>query len=614
MCGIIGMCISQRFSERVKASMGELLTRGLKCLEYRGYDSVGIAVSDGREIVVRKGKGKVDEVSLRLGFRLFDGKVGVAHTRWATHGEPNDRNAHPHCDCSGRVAVVHNGIIRNFISLRKELAERHVFRSDTDTEVVAHLIEEFLSSGAGPFQAFKQAVKRLEGSYALAVIVGGESKIFFAKRESPLVIGLCEDAKMVASDIPALLPYTKLVVPLDDNEVGWVSESEVFIERLDTGEPIDLRSRALVVEWRPEMVTKGGYEHFMLKEIHEQPQAVRSTIDGALSDDSIDRAADALASARNVFIAAAGTSYHAGLVIKYFLERTLRRPVYAFISSEYRHHSTLAMEGDILLAISQSGETIDTLKSVRAFKARGARALALTNVLGSAIYREADLSVITRAGPEIGVAATKTFLTQVAIGEILSIKVGVRSGALRQTEAMELVSALEKAPSITSGSITLAEPRAALLSEELKTRRSMYVLGRGLGVPLAMEGALKVKEVAYIHAEAYPAGESKHGPIALVEEGFPVIFVVTGDSIEEIVSNVMEMNARNALTIAVSARESEAVSLARQAIFVDTDVHVDLLEPFALVPPLQLLAYYIAIRLGLDPDKPRNLAKTVTVE
>lgn len=612
MCGIIGLCVNEKFKGRVRETLGGILTKGLKSLEYRGYDSVGIAVSDGSYLVIRKAKGKVDEISRKLSFVKYDGLLGLGHTRWATHGEPCDRNAHPVYDCTGNVVAVHNGIIRNFMRLRKELGSSHVFNSDTDTEVVAHMVEEGVMRGEDPYESFKRAVSRLEGSYALAVMVLGVRKIFFAKRESPLVVGLGDGAMFLSSDITALLPYTDRVIPLEDGEIGWIDSDTVYIERIDSGDTVDVASRTMRVEWKAEMAAKGGYPHYMLKEIHEQPLAVKSTIDGVLSDDTVDRVARALAESEAIFIAAAGTSYHAGLVIKHFIEKLSGRPLVPFIASEYKHYSRLATEGSVLLAISQSGETIDTLKTVRFFKDRGAKTIALTNVIGSAIYREADEFILTRAGPEIGVAATKTFLTQVAAGEILAVKTAFYSGKMTEGEMRRAINELESAPKVISKSISISEPKASLLSEDLSKSRSLYVLGRGLGVPLAMEGSLKIKEISYLHAESYPAGESKHGPIALVEEGFPVIFVITEDSKEDILSNVMEMNARRAYTIAIASGQSEASELSRERIIID--VGSELLEPLALAPPLQLMAYYMSIRLGHDPDKPRNLAKTVTVE
>jgi len=611
LCGIIGLCATTAFKDRVKEPIGEILTKGLKLLEYRGYDSVGIAVLTDRGIVVRKAKGKVDEVSSKLSFRSYDGLVGVGHTRWATHGEPSDENAHPLFDCEGKVAVVHNGIIRNFMKIKKELESRHVFRSNTDTEVVAHLIEEYMKRGSDAYEAFKSAVAMLEGSYALAAVVAGTDKIFFAKKESPLVVAIGDGANFVSSDIPAVLTYTNKVIPLEDGEVGWVSGREVFVEKLG-GPQVDYYSRVVVVTWKPSMASKGGYPHYMLKEIHEQPLAVKSTLDGVLSDDALDRAAELLKHAETVFITAAGTSFHAGLVAKHFIEKLAKRPVYAFIASEYRHYAHLANEETALLAISQSGETIDTIKALKSFKDRRAKTIALTNVIGSAIYREADFSILTRAGPEIGVAATKTFLTQVLVGEVLAGKLALLEGSLGASEFNDLLKSLEKAPSTVAKAISASETRASALAEGLSNKRSMYVLGRGLGVPLAMEGSLKIKEVSYIHAEAYPAGESKHGPIALVERGFPVIFVVTSDSIDELVGNVMEMSARGAFVISVSCSQNEAVDLSSVSIVPQAES--EFLEPFALAPPLQLLAYYLSIKLGHDPDKPRNLAKTVTVE
>lgn len=612
MCGIIGLCVNRSFKEKVKESMGEILTKGLRNLEYRGYDSVGIAVSNGEYILIRKAKGKVDEVSKKLSFHMYDGWIGVAHTRWATHGEPSDRNAHPVFDCTNKIAVVHNGIIRNFARIKRELEREHIFNSDTDTEVVAHLIEEYIKNGYDSYTAFKNAVKRLEGSYALAIIISGVKKIYFAKKESPLIIGISDYANFVSSDITAILPYTNKVVPLEDGEVGWISDSEVLVETLLDDSRVDLSRRIMVVDWKPDMVAKGGYPHYMLKEIHEQPLAIKSTLDGMLSDETIDRIAEYFLEAERIFITAAGTSFHAGLVIKYFIEKLVRRPIYIFISSEYTHYRFLANRNSVILAISQSGETIDTLKALRSFKEKQAKTIALTNVIGSAIYREADVSILTRAGPEIGVAATKTFLTQILAGEILAARMAFFDGKISNNELNDVFKKLEEGPKIVSKSISMSEPKVSQLAENFSKKRSIYVLGRGLGVPLAMEGSLKIKEITYIHAEAYPAGESKHGPIALVENDFPVIFVITRDSIDEITGNVMEMNARNAYTFAISSSFNEATDLSKNRIVIPVDS--EYLEPFALIPPLQLLAYYISIRLGYDPDKPRNLAKTVTVE
>ncbi len=615
MCGIIGVTVAPLRAKDDPYRVAEVLVRGLFSLEYRGYDSVGIAVVGlNGELVVKKAKGTVERVSAKLNFRETPGCTGIGHTRWATHGPPSDSNAHPHTDCSSRIAVAHNGIIRNHLELRKTLEEAgHVFKSDTDTEVVAHLIEDYLSKERCFYSAFKQAVQKLEGSYAIvAITVEDPHRVFFAKKESPLIIGFGEDENYVASDIPALIENTRKVAPLEDFDVGWVSPEDVFVENILSGKHVDLKSRVITVSWRAEMAKKGGYPHFMIKEIHEQPLALKTTYEGLMSDRALDKAAEIIVGCNRLFIAAAGTSYHAGLVTKYFLERIAKIPVYAFISSEYKHASTLAREGDAIILISQSGETIDTLKALRTFKDAGATTIAVTNVLGSAIDRESDYTILTRAGPEIGVAATKTFSTQVLTGIMLTVKTASRMGMIGEKEEQESIKELASAGEILGRAIEASESIMRTLSERMSGCRNAYFLGRGMGVPLAMEAALKLKEISYIHAEAYPAGESKHGPIAIVEKDFPVFFFATSDTLEEIPGNVAEMNARGAYTVLFCTANAEIS--ADPKLLVRLPEATPLLEPFVFIPPFQLLSYYTAVRLGYDPDKPRNLAKTVTVE
>ncbi len=618
MCGIVGMCMAGITKNR--QTLGGMLTSALKSLEYRGYDSVGLAILQdygfSSKIIIRKAKGKVDEVSERMQFYALTGRVGIGHTRWATHGPPNDINAHPHTDCEDKIAVVHNGIIKNFYELKEALSKKgHVFKSDTDTEVIAHLVEDYLRHGEETsfYQAFKKAISRLEGSYAIAVISTYEpGKIFFAKNESPLIIGLGKNSNYIASDIPALLPYTKTVIPLKDGDLGWISPSDIHIDNIRDQRARDWRSLVIKVEWKPEMAKKGGYPHYMIKEIHEQPIAVKSTYEGLLSDNRLILAAEFLNRANKIFVTAAGTSYHAGLILKYFIENIVKEPVYSFISSEYRLPLNLVEENDVIIAISQSGETIDTIKATREFKKKGARLLSITNVLGSALDRDSDLTLPMRAGPEIGVAATKTFLTQVMTGELLAINMARSAGVLSDMEADALIRELSRAPSMISQSIVQTEKWSKRTSEYLRTKSNAYFLARGLGVPLAMEAALKVKEISYIHAEAYPAGESKHGPIAVVERGFPVFFLVTRDSLEEIQGNIAEMKARGATTFVLTSVNSDKLSISDQLLVLPEGT--SLIEPFVLTPPFQLLSYYTAVALGYDPDKPRNLAKTVTVE
>lgn len=611
MCGIIGV-VGKPGNNVVPKTI-----EGLYRLEYRGYDSVGLAaVTPSNRLEVRKAAGRLGRVERILGMRSIVAWCAVGHTRWATHGPPTDYNAHPHTDCRNTLAVVHNGIIKNFMELRSYLSERgHELRSDTDTELIAHLIEEFLSKGMDLLAALKETVKLLEGSYALAVVyVGSPDRIYFAKRESPLVIGLGDGENFLASDIPAFLEHANRVIILEDGEVGWITADGVHIEKVD-GRPVDARSRVKVIEWSAEMASKGGYPHYMLKEIHEQPRSLRDTYFGMLSVKEVAKASEMLLSGRRIYVTAAGTSYHAALVFDYVMNSVSGIPVIPFISSEYKKYSKVIRSDDVLVAISQSGETIDTLKAVRLFKQCGGKVIAVSNVLGSAIPRESDLTLYTRAGPEIGVAATKTFLAQVMVLTYLAAKVALYGGAVSESEYNDLVNSLSEAPRLVEDSINRTEGYIRDLASYLvkSGHKDLYYLGRGLGYPLALEGALKLKEVAYLHAEAYPAGESKHGPIALVREGYPVLFVVTSDTRDEIIGNMQEMKARGALVMALSRSDVGVRETSGVLIEVPAASSL-LLEPFSLVPPLQLLAYYASVKQGHDPDRPRNLAKTVTVE
>ena len=611
MCGIIGI-VSKPGA--LREPIGSVVKRCLERLEYRGYDSVGIAVINNGLVEVRKGKGKISEVSVRLRFGEVDGLTALGHTRWATHGKPSDENAHPHVDCTGRIAVVHNGVISNFMELKEELARKgHIFRSETDTEVIAHLIEEYLKLGYTPFEAFKATISRLKGSYALVVAIAQEpNRLYFAKNTSPLIIGIGNGAIFIASDIPAFLEFTNTVIVLRDGEYGFIEAGMIYIER--DGEPVKVEDRVRTINWTIEMASKGGYPHFMLKEIHEQPIALNQTIAGLISDEALDKVAEVLANARRVFITGAGTSYHAGLVADYILS-SMGVDAHAFISSEHKRYLKLAGENDALLAISQSGETIDTLVAVKAFKERGVKVIALSNIMDSAIPREAHYMVYTRAGPEIGVAATKTFTTQLAALVIMAAKVGLELGLVDRDEYGNMVDELTKTPRIIQSMLANVEGKVKALSMYMAKARSAYYLGRGIGVPLSMEGALKLKEVAYIHAEAYPAGESKHGPIALVEEGYPVVFtILNDDNVDALLGNVMEMKARGAYLIGlVDEKHEPTFRNALNALLKMPNMDYRI-APIVYAVPMQLIAYYTAIARGYDPDKPRNLAKTVTVE
>ncbi|MEB2837320.1 MAG: glutamine--fructose-6-phosphate transaminase (isomerizing) [Desulfurococcales archaeon] len=613
MCGIIGVTARD-------GNVVPLVLEGLERLEYRGYDSVGVAVNAGGRILVRKASGKLADVRRRLALDSLVGSTAIGHTRWATHGAPNDVNAHPHEDCDGSIALVHNGVIRNYASLREELASRgHRLRSETDTELIAHLIEEGVKAGLPVIEALAGAISRLDGSYALAILVAGEpGRIYFARMRSPLILGFGEGVNAVASDIPALLHLTRRIMTLEDGEFGWISPDRVEIYRLGAGgyerlKAIEVQARVKTVEWTLEKASKGGYPHFMIKEIYEQPQALQDTYNGAVEAPEVSRAARLIVEAPRVYVVGAGTSYHAGLVFSYYLSRLAGVASIPLISSEFKFYESTVGEGDVVVAVSQSGETYDTLEAVRAYKARGAVVIGVTNVVGSALDRLGDLTLYIRAGPEIGVAATKTFTSQVMVLQLLAIRAAEARGALDPSEAREKAGILAAAPQVASEAIRSSEPLAKLLASR-GNWRSIYVLGRGLGYPIAKEGALKIKEIAYLHAEAYPAGESKHGPIALVEDGFPVFLVATSDS-PEIAGNALEMAARGAdvMVLKPSDMELDLKSSERIRILSMPGGGL-LLEPYSLTPFFQLLAYYKAVQSGYDPDKPRNLAKTVTVE
>lgn len=617
VCGIIGITVSEDFSAK---PLGEIIKEALKKLEYRGYDSVGFAIMTRDKVLeVRKSKGMIDAVAQKLGFESFTGTVGIGHTRWATHGVPSDENAHPHTDCKWRVAVVHNGIIENYRELREFLiAHGHRFRSSTDSEVLPHLMEFFKERGYNSYEAFKKSVELLKGAYAVVVIDMDEpDKLFFARNTSPLVIGVGTRANFIASDVVAFINFTKKVIVLRDGEVGYVTPDTILIEEMfrENGvvvwRPVDVDSRVRLIEWTPEMATKGGYEHFMLKEIYEQPYALASTLSAAR--ESVENLARLLSKSERVVLLGAGTSYHAALLAALLLRKYAGIWAEALISSESSWWINTLREGDVVIGVSQSGETIDTLKGIREAKARGAVTVAVTNVVESTIARESDLATYIRAGPEIGVAATKTFTSQAALLSYLAVRTGELNRMLKPSDASQAYKSLQEVPKIASNILEGVGYEALRLSSRIHMKSSMYYLGRGFGLPVAMEGALKLKEIAYVHAEAYPAGESKHGPIALVEKDFPVLFtVLSKDEGELIKSNIEEMKARGAQIVVVSPKNVEDVFTLADVSFRMPASH-EVAAAVTYVIPLQILAYHTAVRRGLDPDKPRNLAKTVTV-
>ncbi len=618
LCGIIG--ITKKEGDSVKDVID-----GLKKLEYRGYDSVGIAVITGKgEIIIRKGAGDIDSVRRRLGFDELKGSTAIGHTRWATHGPPNDINAHPHSDCYNKIALVHNGVIRNYATLRSRLEVKHRIRSETDTELIAHMIEEKLKEGDDFIKALANTLSELQGSYALAILFSDEpQRIYFAKMKSPLILGIAEDASALASDVPALLNITRRVIMLEDGEFGYIEPNDIKIFKLmDNGTFAEvskkvISSRVKLIEWTPELASKGGYPHYMIKEIYEQPRALSDTYNGVAEDPSLALAARIILESNKVIVIGAGTSFHAGLIFTFFLSKISGVASIPLISSEFKILEPVVDKNDVILAISQSGETFDTLEAVRAFKKKGAKVLALTNVVGSALDREADLTLYIRAGPEIGVAATKTYTSQVLALELLALEVAKTSKSIDKDSYLKLKGSLAEAPNYLQGSIEISDPIAKYIAKIMNDYRgSIYILGRGLGHYIAKEAALKIKEISYLHAEAYPAGESKHGPIALVEREFPVFIIATSDS-PEIVGNAIEMAARGATVKILKPSDLDLDIPADENIDV-----VDLLpskenllvEPFILIPFFQLLSYYIAVAKGYNPDKPRNLAKTVTVE
>jgi glucosamine--fructose-6-phosphate aminotransferase (isomerizing) len=595
--------------------IGEIIFNGLLRLEYRGYDSAGVAVI-ADELVVRKGKGKLIELNARLNFKELRGCTGIGHTRWATHGVPNDINAHPHVDCRKMFAVVHNGVLENFTELKRVLKNGgHVFASDTDTEVIPHLVEEHYYKTGNVYESFKEAVKTLKGSYAILLVTPLEPfKIFFAKKDSPLIIGLGEGFNLLASDIPAVLPHTRSVVVIRDYWVGFITPDEVFVEDLTSGRRVEVKDYIRTVEWSLSEAEKSGYPHFMLKEIYEQPRAVMETLYGALNDQLIPEAVKLLIDAGKIYVTGAGTSFHAAEHFSITGTRLAGKPIISFISSEYDTYLPATGEGDVLIVVSQSGETMDSLKALRAFKRRGVRIISVSNVIDSAIPRESHITLYTRAGPEIGVAATKTFTTQTTLLTYLAVRLGEAVGRLDIGERKEILGNIGSAGSLVKEALENAEKLAKKLATTISRSSSAYYLSRGVGVPVAKEGALKIKEVAYVHAESYPAGESKHGPIALVENSFPVVFVIPNDSYLEalLLGNIEEMKARGAYVVGVGPEGSRTMELLNE--FIPVPKAHWALTPVTHTVPLQLLAYYAAVEKGFDPDKPRNLAKTVTVE
>ncbi|MEM2497843.1 MAG: glutamine--fructose-6-phosphate transaminase (isomerizing) [Candidatus Nezhaarchaeales archaeon] len=605
MCRIIGCVLSS-------GEAAPLLRSALKRLEYGGYDSVGIATLYGGRLYVKKDAGKIDEVHARLNLDDMPGSVGIGHTRWATHGAPTRVNAHPHTDCHGIVAVVHNGIIDNFSQVKQELVDRgHRFLSRTDTEVIAHLVEEGLEGGLSLKEAVLKAVKRLEGSYAIAVAsVKEPDKLVCVRKESPLLLGLGEGANYCASDPVAFIPYTRRVVALENGDLAVLTSSSYEVFRVQDGVPV--KRKLVTITWSLEQAEKHGFPHFMLKEIYEQPRSLRYAL--SLQEVYLDLIAEFLDRGKEVFLVAAGTSYHACLAASYMLAKLAKLSTHPVIASEFVEWYGPSINIDsVILAVSQSGETADVLNAIDYARFRAATILGVTNVVGSTLTRVSRAYIVQQSGPEIGVAATKTYTAQLAVLAQLALKLARKRGKVSQDEIDELKDELKKIPGLVGDVLARHGDTMKTLAKKYVNTRSIYFLGRGLSYATALEGRLKLLEVAYIPAIAYPAGESKHGPISLIEKGFPVVFVAPPDETRKSsIGNMMELKARGAKIIALADENDEEVKgLADD--FIGMPSVSPILSPIVYIVPLQLFAYYTAVEKGLDPDKPRNLAKSVTV-
>jgi len=609
MCGIFG-CILKN------GNAAPVIHAALKRLEYRGYDSVGEATLYNGKLYIKKDQGKIDEVHKIHNLDDLPGNLGIGHTRWATHGAPLQINAHPHVDCSGQIAIVHNGIIENFTELKLELENRgHVFKSKTDTEIICHLIEENLkvNPSLSLADAVLEAVKRLDGSYAIAVISSREpDKIICARHESPLVIGVNENAIYCASDIPAFLPLTNKAVIINDGELITLSLEGFEIRKIVDSSPVTREPK--LIDWTPEMAVKQGYPHFMLKEIHEQPTCLRNTL--RLQEHYLDLMATFPDRAREVFLVACGTSYHACLAASYMFSKLAFLGTYPVIASEFveQHGKSVNIDSTIL-AVSQSGETADTLAAVNCARQRAATILGLTNAIGSTLTRVSRVYIGQQSGPEIGVAATKTFSSQLSVLAQLALRLAKKRGKVSQDEMDFLAERLQKIPDIVETIIKTQEEKVKQIAKKYKDAKTFFFLGRGISTATAYEGRLKLMEIAYVPAIAFPAGESKHGPISLVEPGFPVVFVCPKDETHKtVIGNIMEMKARGASIIAVVEEGDEEIkNLADDYVEVPKGIP-EVLSPIPFVIPLQLLAYYMAVEKGHNPDMPRNLAKSVTVK
>jgi len=590
MCGIVGCVLNKKAAPTIIDS--------IKKLEYRGYDSVGIAtVTD--KINVKKGSGKIDEVDSKINLKDIDGNIGIAHVRWATHGNPTTENAHPHCDCKNKISVVHNGIIENYKELYQELKnEGHVFKSETDTEVIPHLIEKYMDEGQDLLTATQSTVKRLIGSYALAIISSDEpDKIIGARNESPLIAGISENGNYLASDVPAILSETNQIIYLEDKEIIQVDKNGIKIMDLDLN-PIE--KEVTTITWDPEMAEKGGFDHFMIKEIYEEPQIIKDTLS---EENKIKEIVKRFKNFNRICFVACGTSYHASLIGEYLIESKIGIPTEVILASEFEYFKKTLDDHTLVIFVTQSGETADTIKALKIAKKKS-ETLAIVNVVGSSITREADHVIYTRAGPEIGVAATKTYISQ-----LISIYLLVAY----LDENQELLDKLHSLSGLTEELLT-KEKQIQTIAKKYSKAKDFFYIGRGFNYPTALEGALKLKEITYIHGEGYPAGELKHGPLALIDDNIPVVGILPpGPSYNKTYNNLQEIRARGADVIILGANNDTQISDFEDKLLFNPIIDEEL-APLLYIIDLQLLAYYISIEKNIDPDKPKNLAKSVTVE
>ncbi len=609
LCGIIGYIGEQKAIP--------LLLHGLKSLEYRGYDSAGTAVIENGQLQVQKAKGKICVLEEKIAGNFGQAKVGIAHTRWATHGRPSDENSHPHMDCHKEIAVVHNGIIENYLQIKEELEQKgHVFVSDTDTEVIPHLLEEYYEGNL--LQAMEKATKKMRGSYAIVAICVKEPDVLVAARkDNPLIIGLGDNENFFASDIPAIINSTRNILILQDGELAAIYQDRVDVYA--NGQKV--KKEIVRIDWDAEASKKGGYAHFMLKEIHEQPWALNQTLQGRIEEEhgkvyfhDFSMSKEEAQRIHKIAVVACGTAYHAGLVAKYAIEKLLRIPVEVDIASEFRYRDPMVDQNTLLVVVSQSGETADTLAALREGKKKGARVVAITNVLGSSISREADDIIYTWAGPEIAVASTKAYLTQLMAVYLLTLYLGDLLDKIDLPTRQKMMEAIYRLPHQVEEILQNLVPELQQLAKRFAQKNDIFYLGRGMDYAVVLEGALKMKEISYIRAEAYAAGELKHGTLALIEEDVPILALATQmDVYEKMISNIKEVKARGAYVVGFTYEgNTDLTKTVDHVVYLpQTD---DLLAPILSVVPLQLLSYYTAIERGCDVDQPRNLAKSVTVE